>query len=368
MNQIVKACVFFLGVSALIAPLDAAAGKETFKDTFPYVLSRHFSHVERRGEAGLEVTLMETRFRWSISNRGNRKLSREADSCEKVRLKSGDNLYFYIPGFPGGMSVVVTNGTWKSERARVPGRFADSRQLIVFDDSDCRSRGKGRETARNHRLFIYDVANAELFDVEANGFERFDLPFQALWKNRREYMRRFSRNHSSFTLLRGARRMYSKACDCMKTGKDRIPQREGEHLVSCFSDENIPSVGRIVGLMEIARNGTNVMVVGVAKMSATGYEMMARYEGAGSPVLVRFRQGRNEPRIICEYDSTGQARRFVQLERTPTDPSALYVDGDEETGIKVEDKGACDAFARSATLQFSLLEASWHDMENEVRP
>lgn len=65
MNQIVKACVFFLGVSALIAPLDAAAGKETFKDTFPYVLSRHFSHVERHGESGLEVTLMETQFRWS---------------------------------------------------------------------------------------------------------------------------------------------------------------------------------------------------------------------------------------------------------------------------------------------------------------
>lgn len=368
MTQIVKACVLFLGVlSMVIAPLDAAVGKETFKDTFPYVLSRHFSHVERHGESGLEVTLMETQFRWSISNRGNWKLSREADSCERVRLGPGDNLYFYIPGFPGGMSVVVTNGTWKSERVKLPGRFTDSQYLIVFDDSDCRSRGKGRETARNHRLFIYDIANAELFDVEANGFERFGLPFQALWKNRREYMRRFSRNHSSFTLLRGARRMYSKACDCMKTEKDRIPQGEGEHLVSCFSNETIPSVGRIVGLVEIARNGTNVVVAGVAKMSATGYEMMARYEGAGSPVLVRFRQGHNEPRIICEYDSTGQARRFVQLGRTSTEPSAFYVDGDEETGIKVEDKGACDAFARSASLRFSLLEASWRDMEKEVR-
>ena len=161
--------------------------------------------------------------------------------------------------------------------------------------------------------------------------------------------------------------MNSKACDCMKTGKDGIPQGEGEHLVSCFSDETIPSVGRIVGLMEIARNGTNVVVAGVAKMSATGYEMMARYEGAGSPVLVGFRQGRNEPRIICEYDSTGQAGRFVQLGRTPTEPSAFYVDGDEETGIKVEDRGACDAFTRSVALQFSLLETSWRDMENEVR-
>lgn len=367
MNQVFKACAFFLGVSASIAPLDAAAGKETFKDTFPYVLSRHFSHVEWCGEAGLEVTLMETQFRWSISNRGNRKLSREADSCERVRLGPGDNLYFYIPGFPGGMSVTVTNGTWKSERVKVPGRFAGSRHLIVFDDNDCRSRGKGRETARNHRLFIYDVATAELFDVEENGFKRFDLPFQSLWKNRREYMRRFSRNHSSFTLLRGARRMYSKACDCMGTGKDRIPQGEGERLVSCFSDETIPSVGCVVGLMEIARNGTNVVVVGVAKMSATGYEMMARYDDAGSPVLVSFRQGRNEPRIICEYDSAGQARRFVQLGRTPTDPSAFYVDGDEETGIMVEDKGACDAFTRNAALQFSLLEASWRDMGNEVR-
>ena len=68
MNQVVKTCAFLLGVSVLIVPLAAAAvGKETFKDTFPYVLSRHFSHVERRGEAGLEVTLMETQFRWSIS-------------------------------------------------------------------------------------------------------------------------------------------------------------------------------------------------------------------------------------------------------------------------------------------------------------
>lgn len=118
-------------------------------------------------------------------------------------LDRGGNLYFYIPGFPSGMSVTVTNGTWQSERVKVPGRFAGSWNLVVFDDSDCRSRGKGRETARNHRLFIYDVANAELFDVEANGFERFDLPFQALWKNWREYMWRFSRNHSSFIATRG---------------------------------------------------------------------------------------------------------------------------------------------------------------------
>lgn len=341
----------------------AAVGKETFKDTFPYVLSRHFSYVERRGEAGLEVTLMETQFRWSISNRGNRKLSREADPCEKVRLGPGDNLYFYIPGFPGGMSVAVTNGAWKSERVELPGRFADSRHLVVFDDSDCRSRGKGRETARNHRMFIYDVANAELFDVEKNGFERFDLPFQALWKDRREYMRRFSRNHSSFTLSRGARRMYSKARDCMRTGKDRIPQGEGERLVSCFSDETMPSVGRVVGLVEMTRKGTNIVMAGIAKMSTTGYEMLARYDDAGSPVLVRFRQGRNEPRIICEYDSTGQARRFVQLGRTPTEPSSFYVDGDEDTGIKVEDRGQSDAFVRSTIPQFSHLEASWRDME-----
>ena len=100
--------------------------------------------------------------------------------------------------------------------------------------------------------------------------------------------------------------------------------------------------------------GTNVVVVGVAKMSATGYETMARYEGAGSPVLVSFRQGRNGPRIICEHDSTGQARRFVQLGRTPTEPSAFYVDGEEETGIKVEDKGRATPLPEARPCGFPI--------------
>ncbi len=189
MHQSVKHCLISLGLLAQIVPL------RTFGDEFScqYILSRHFSSIERTGAEGIEVTLMDIDFPWTVVDCVNRGREWEADPGEKVRLRFGDSFDFFVLSFPAGMKVSVTNGAYRSPFAAVPERFADSRQLVVFDGRGyaCPKKKEGK-TVRPHRVFIYDVAGEDLFDVESNAFRRLSLPFRSLWKDWDDYLENFS--------------------------------------------------------------------------------------------------------------------------------------------------------------------------------
>ena len=189
MHQSVKHCLICLGLLAQIVPL------RTFGDecSCQYILSCHFSSIERTGAEGIEVTLMDIDFPWTVVDCVNRGREWKADPGEKVRLRFGDSFDFFVPSFPAGMRVSVTNGAYRSPFAAVPERFADSRQLVVFDGRGyaCPKEKEGK-TVRPHRVFIYDAVVEELFDVESNAFRRLSLPFRSLWKDWDDYLENFS--------------------------------------------------------------------------------------------------------------------------------------------------------------------------------